>query len=345
MKRTKIVATIGPVSDSPEQIEAMIRAGVNIFRFNMKHADRAWHEERIDRVRAVCSEKGLDVGILIDLQGPEVRLETLDKKEVSISSDELVTFSLFPIDDKHIVIPTPEVYPAVRVGQLLLIDDGNSEFEIIETHATEIKARARQNCVIKHRKSVNFPGADIKLPSLTEDDYKKIEMRNMDTVDFVALSFTRTKEDVAILRKELDARGVKSKICGKIENQIALDHLEEIIQVSDVLMVARGDLAVEIPFERLAYEQKRMIKLCNEMRKPVITATQMLHSMVHNLRPTRAEMCDVANAVYDGTDATMCSEETAGGEHPLLVVQTMARILSFTETVVEKKSQIDWIIR
>lgn len=345
MKRTKIVATIGPVCDSPEMIESMINAGVDIFRFNMKHADRAWHEERIDRVREVCKTKGLNVGILIDLQGPEVRLETPEKKEMSIAENELVTFSLSPKDDKHIVIPTPEVFPAVRVGQLLLIDDGNSEFEIIETYDHEIKARSRQNCIIKHRKSVNFPGADIDLPAMTEDDYKKIEMRNMADVDFVALSFTRTKVDVEKLRQELDNRGVSSKICAKIENQVALDHLEEIVQAADLLMVARGDLAVEIPFERLAYEQKRMIKMCNEMRKPVITATQMLHSMVHNLRPTRAEMCDVANAVYDGTDATMCSEETAGGEHPLLVVQTMARILSFTETVVEKKSQIDWVIR
>lgn len=345
MKRTKIVATIGPASDSPETLEALIRAGANIFRFNMKHADRAWHEERIDLVRRVCQDKGLDVGILIDLQGPEIRLETPEKKEVTVEENELVTFSLSPADGKHIVIPTPEVYTAVHVGQLLLIDDGVVEFEIIEAHDHEIKARSRQACVIKHRKSVNFPGADIDLPAMTEDDYKKIEMRNMAEVDFVALSFTRTKADVIHLRGELDQRGVKSKICAKIENQIALDHLEEIIEVSDVLMVARGDLAVEIPYERLAHEQKRMIKMCNEMKKPVITATQMLHSMVHNMRPTRAEMCDVANAVYDGTDATMLSEETAGGEHPLMVVEAMSRILSFTETVVEKKSQIDWKVR
>ncbi|MEP7166532.1 MAG: pyruvate kinase [Candidatus Woesebacteria bacterium] len=345
MKRTKIVATIGPVSDSPELIEALIKAGTDVFRFNMKHADRTWHEERIDRVREVCKAKGLDVGILIDLQGPEVRLETPEKKEVTIAQNELVSFCLLPKDDKHIVIPTPEVYPAVRVGQLLLIDDGNSEFEIIEVHDQEIKARSRQDCIIKHRKSVNFPGADIDLPAMTEDDYKKIEMRNMAQVDFVALSFTRTKKDVEILRAELDQRGVHSKICAKIENQIALDHLEEIVAVSDVVMVARGDLAVEIPYERLAFEQKRMIKMCNEMKKPVITATQMLHSMVHNMRPTRAEMCDVANAVYDGTDATMLSEESAGGEHPLMAVEAMNRILSFTETVVEKKSQIDWKIR
>lgn len=345
MKLTKIVATIGPASDSEESIEQLIHAGVNIFRFNMKHADRAWHEERIDRVRSVCREKGLDVGILIDLQGPEVRLETPEKKEITVTIDELLTFSLSPKDEKHIVIPTPEVFSAVHVGQLLLIDDGVSEFEIIEVTPNEIKARSRQDCIIKHRKSVNFPGADIDLPSMTADDYKKIEMRNMRDVDYVALSFTRTKRDVEILREELNKRGVKSRICAKIENQVALDHLEEIIDAADVIMVARGDLAVEIPYERLAFEQKRIIRLCNQMKKPVITATQMLHSMVHNLRPTRAEMVDVANAVYDGTNATMLSEETAGGAHPLGAVQAMARVLSFTETVVPELSDTEWVVR
>jgi pyruvate kinase len=345
MKRTKIVATIGPASESPEILESLIHAGADVFRFNMKHADRSWHEERIDRVRTMCRDKGLDVAILIDLQGPEVRLETPEKKEVTVEQNELITFSLLPMDGKHIVIPTPQVYPAVRVGQLMLIDDGVVEFEIIEVYDHEIKARSRQNCVIKHRKSVNFPGSDIDLPSMTDDDHKKIEMRNMADVDYVALSFTRTKNDVVKLRAELDQRGVHSKICAKIENQVALDHLAEIIEVSDVIMVGRGDLAVEIPYERLAFEQKRIIKMCNEMKKPVIAATQMLHSMVHNMRPTRAEMCDVANAVYDGADATMLSEETAGGEHPLNVVESMNRILSFTETVVEKKSQIDWKVR
>ncbi len=345
MKKTKIVATIGPVSDSREMIESLIRAGVDIFRFNMKHADRTWHEERIDRVREVCREKGLDVGILIDLQGPEVRLETIDKQEMAFNHDEEVVFSLESIPEKHIRIPTPEVFEAVKEGQIVLIDDGVMEFVIEKKDHNWFVARSKQTCIVKHRKSVNFPGADINLPAMTEDDYKKIEMRNMSEVDYVALSFTRTKDDVLHLRNELDTRGVKSRICAKIENQTALDHLDEIADVSDILMVARGDLAVEIPFERLAYEQKRMIKICNEKKKPVITATQMLHSMVTHVRPTRAEMCDVANAVYDGTDATMCSEETAGGQHPLIVVETMARILSFTEKVAPRASDTEWKVR
>lgn len=345
MKRTKIVATIGPASDSPEHLEALIKAGADVFRFNMKHADRTWHEERIDRVRQVCKDKDLDVGILIDLQGPEVRLETHSKMEIAVGHNEVLTFTLASPEGKDICIPTPEVFAAVRVGQLVLIDDGVMEFEIIEVQKNYFKALSRQETVIKHRKSVNFPGADIDLPAMTEDDYKKIEMRNMTEVDYVALSFTRTKADVTHLREELDKRGIKSRICAKVENQMALDHLEEIVDVSDIIMVARGDMAVEIPFERLAYEQKRIIASCNAKKKPVITATQMLHSMTKNRRPTRAEMCDVANAVYDGTDATMLSEETAGGAHPILVVETMTRILAYTETVAPKKSETQWGIK
>lgn len=345
MKKTKIVATLGPASDSEESIAALIRAGVDIFRFNMKHADRAWHEERIDRVRAVCAKENLDVGILIDLQGPEVRLETVDKAEVAFDSGEMVLFCLEHGSEKHLRIPTPEVFPAVAVGQTILIDDGAMEFTVEKIEGTKIWAKSHQACIVKHRKSVNFPGADINLPSMTEDDYKKIEMKNMADVDFVALSFTRTKDDVLHLRAELDKRGQKARICSKIENQTSLDHIEEIIDASDLVMVARGDMAVEIQFERLAFEQKRIISLCNKVGKPVITATQMLHSMVKNMRPTRAEICDVSNAVYDGTDCTMLSEESAGGAHPLRVVEVMARILEYTETVAPNVSKTQWQVR
>ncbi len=345
MKKTKIVATIGPVSDSEEMIEKLINAGVNIFRFNMKHADKSWHDERIKKVRDVCAQKGLDVGILIDLQGPEIRLETVEKKEVGLKLGDSIKFSLEPLSEPHILIPTEQFFKPLSVGQTILIDDGAIELEITETNPTSLTAVAKQNCVIKHRKSLNVPGVTFDLPSMTADDYAKIEMSNMAMVDYVALSFTRSKEDVLHLRQELDSRGSKAKICSKIENQAALDHLEEIIDASDVLMVARGDLAVEIPFEHLAFEQKRMITLCNKAGKPVITATQMLHSMVHNARPTRAEICDVANAVYDGTDATMLSEETAGGDNPLKVVETMAKILEYTEGVVPKLSSTVWNVR
>lgn len=343
MKKTKIVATIGPVSDSPEMLVSLIKAGANIFRFNMKHADIAWHDERIARVRDLTKQEGLEVGILIDLQGPEIRLETHGKQELSVTKGQTVRFVKEASDDaSEVVLPTPEVFAAVRAGNTLLIDDGLMAFDVVEATPTYLSTVAQSDCVIKHRKSVNFPLVDIPLPSLTENDYEKLNMKNVKQVDYVALSFTRTKEDVEILRREMDKREIKAQIVAKIENQMALDHLEEIVSVCDVVMVARGDLAVEIPFERLAYEQKQIIALCNKTQTPVITATQMLHSMVNNPRPTRAEMCDVANAVYDGTDATMLSEETAGGKHPLIVVQTMAKILEFTETVAPHVSTTSW---
>lgn len=335
MKRTKIVATIGPASDAPEMIDELIKAGVNIFRFNMKHADNEWHDERIQRVRDAMHRVHMPIGILIDLQGPEVRLETPDKAELSVSKGEIVPFSLEPITDgsKHVVIRTKEVFESVKAGDRLLIDDGSMEFDIVEVGPSVLKAVALQDCTIKHRKSVNFPMVDISLPSLEKGDYERLSLKNIKEVDFVALSFTRTKRDVEILREEMDKRELKAKICAKIENQTAINNLDEIIETADAIMIARGDLAVEIPYERIIYWQKHMIERCRALGKPVITATQMLHSMVNNARPTRAEISDVTNAVYDGTDCLMLSEESAGGKHPLTVVRAMERIASYAESV------------
>lgn len=346
MRQTKIVSTVGPACDSEEALAGLIQAGVNVIRLNMKHADRQYHDDRIARIRSVCKAKGLDVSILIDLQGPEVRIETTDKQEIAFQKDETVRFVLefSGSNPKEVKIPTPEAFANLKVGQIALIDDGAMELAITEVGPDYFLATLKQDCVIKHRKSINFPGAVINLPSMTADDYLKLDMANIQQVDIVALSFTRTKGDIEILRNELDKRQSHALICAKIENQEALDHLDEIVAAADLIMVARGDLAVEIPFERLAYEQKRIIKACNDAGKPVITATQMLHSMVHELRPTRAEICDVANAVYDQTTATMTSEETAAGEHPLLVVETMARIITYTETVAPRDQFHEWVL-
>ncbi|HSW90273.1 MAG TPA: pyruvate kinase [Patescibacteria group bacterium] len=333
MSKTKIVATIGPASDSSEMIQTLIKTGVNIFRFNMKHADKAWHDERIPRVREAATAAGMPVEILIDLQGPEIRLETFNKAEVTVAKGQTLVFSLHPDSEgKNIVLPTPEVFPAMSVGLHLLIDDGAMEFEITQVSPDNFSVTALQDCVIKHRKSVNFPGADIKLPSLTDDDYQKLELTNIKQVDYIALSFTRNRSDVDILRSEMNKRSLTSKICAKIENQMAMDNLGEIVDASDIIMVARGDLAVETPLERLGVYQKKIIATCHEKQKPVITATQMLQSMVKNRRPTRAEISDVANAVYDHTDYCMLSEETAAGANPVLVVETMAKIIAYTES-------------
>lgn len=335
MKRTKIVATIGPVTDSTEIMEALIKQGANVFRFNMKHATCDWHNERILRARQVALRLNIALGILIDLQGPEIRLETSQGQDLSFVSGEDIIFSINDASVKTVKIPTPEVFAAVKPGMKVNIDDGSIELSITQVDSNSFHAKSTQDCVIKHRKSMNFPGADIELPSLTQDDYERLDMQAMKEVDFVALSFTRSKKDVDILRQELQKRGSTAAICAKIENQSALDHLEEIVVASDAIMVARGDLAVETPFERLTYEQKRIIKLCRSYAKPVITATQMLHSMVSNKRPTRAEISDVSNAVYDGTDAVMLSEETAGGQFPIETVAVMAKIVEYVETVAQ----------
>lgn len=333
-RRTKIVATIGPASDSPDTIRALIAAGTDIFRFNMKHATRDWHDERIARVREIALNAKKKVGILIDLQGPEIRLETVDKKEIAFKSGEMVTFRLSPKDARDIVIPTKELFVAIKPGARILIDDGAAELIVNDQLGSDwFTGKLSIDYVMKHRKSLNIRGVEIPLPSLIDDDLLKLDMKNIGMVDFVALSFTRTKADVDTLRGEMEKRGIKAWITAKIENQTALDHLDEIVAAAESVMVARGDLGVETPIERLAFHQKQIIKKCREKNKPVITATQMLHSMVENLRPTRAEAVDVSNAVYDGTDATMLSEETAGGEHPVEAVKMMEKIVSFTETV------------
>ncbi|PWU23399.1 pyruvate kinase [Candidatus Cerribacteria bacterium 'Amazon FNV 2010 28 9'] len=334
MRRTKITATIGPAWDTQDGITTMLNTGVNIIRFNMKHVTKEWHDERIPLVRSVSATLHKPVAILIDLQGPEIRVETANKQDVPFKSGETVHFSLTPAGERDIVIPTKEVFTAIKPGHVVLIDDGSVELTVTATTPTTFDATISEDYTVKHRKSLNMPGIDIDLAAMTDDDYQKLEMKNIKMVDIVALSFTRSKKDVEHLRGEMDKRGIKAWICAKIENQMALDNLEEIVEASDCVMVARGDLGVETPLEMLAYNQKRIIKMCREKNKPVITATQMLHSMVNNPRPTRAEMCDVANAVYDGTDATMLSEESAMGKYAVKCVQTMGKILEFTETVV-----------
>jgi len=331
-KKTKIIATLGPASDSPEKIEELIHAGVNVFRFNMKHADITWHNERIDRVQKVADKLKTPIGILIDLQGPEIRIETPEKKEVMLEEGEQILFSPKELKNiKHIVIPHPEVFKALDKGDGFLIDDGFTEFEVIRKDKDGFIAESKDAASIKHRKGLNLVGKDVDLPSLIEDDLRKLDMASRTKVDFVALSFSRKKEDIDILRTEMEKRKLKAMVVAKIESQAGLDHLDELIEASDAVMVARGDLGIEVPIEQLAYWQKTMITKCRQLFKPVITATQMLDSMINNPRPTRAEATDVANAVFDGTDAIMLSAETANGKYPVKAVSAMAKIARFNE--------------
>ncbi|MFZ2024855.1 MAG: pyruvate kinase [Microgenomates group bacterium] len=331
-KFTKIVATIGPTSDTRSGIISLIKAGVNVFRFNMKHNTIAWHEERIGLVEQIAEELHTNVGILIDLQGPEIRLETPDKQSITLKKgDRYPVTSAFIPGVQSICVPLAAVFSVLKVGDAFLIDDGFIEATIVEVSKDGFIIEMKEDAVIKHRKGVNFPGIHIDLPSLISDDLLKLDMASKNKVDFVALSFTRTKTDIEILREEMKKRHVEAMIIAKIESQPALDHLKEIITAADGIMVARGDLGIETPIERLAYEQKQMIIECRKQRKPVIVATQMLQSMCDNPRPTRAEATDVANAVYDLTDATMLSQESASGLFPEKSVSTMTRILAWNE--------------
>ncbi len=332
MKNTKIVATIGPASDSEEKIQALLRAGVNVFRFNMKHGTVDWHTERIQRAQKVADEMGVPIGILIDLQGPEIRIETPDQQPVLVEKDEVLLLAAdFVAGAKSIRVPDQRVIDGLQMGDQVLIDDGFMEFEILEKKDNVITLKALESYSVSHRKGMNLPGVHLELASLIDSDLLKLDMAAQEHVDFVALSFVRDVEDIRILREEMAKRGIKAQVMAKIENAKAIDNLDDIIAASDAVMIARGDLGIEVPFEELSYWQKTMIHKCRMAGKPVITATQMLQSMVDAPRPTRAEVSDVANAIFDGTDAIMLSGESAQGKYPALAVATMRRIAEFNE--------------
>ncbi|MCC6711302.1 MAG: pyruvate kinase [Candidatus Pacebacteria bacterium] len=332
-KRTKIVATIGPATETEEIIGQLIDAGMNVARFNTKHGTPEWHRERVMRVRKVAEEKGLPVAVLLDLQGPEIRVNLRNGEAFEMKDGETAFFTANEEikEAKAIFIPA-NVVETLQEGNFVLLDDGRCEFEIVKKTADHLEAKALGDFVVGHRKTMNTPGITIDMPSLIPADLVQLDGAKETGIDFVGLSFVRDSHDIQILRDELKKRGLeKASIVAKIENQAALDNLDEIIEVSDAVMVARGDLAVEVPFEQLAFWQKMIITKCRLAGKPVITATQMLKSMVDSPRPTRAEVSDVANAVYDSTDAVMLSEETTIGKFPVKAVATQAKIAAFNE--------------
>jgi pyruvate kinase len=330
-KLTKIVATIGPASDSERVMEQLIDAGVNVFRFNTKHNTPEWHAEHIKLAQSVSDRKQVNVGILLDLQGPEIRLETSDQESIEVHKGQLLTIGSSFVGELRVVIPHVAVFKLLKPGDDLLVDDGFVETVVREVRDTELVVEIQNDSVIKHRKGVNLPGKDIDFPSLIENDIAQLDKNANAKVDFIGLSFVRSAHDIELLRSEMVKRRIKAKIVAKIESQPALDRLDEIIHSADAIMIARGDLGVEVPFEQLAYWQRLMIDKCRLAHKPVITATQMLESMIVNPRPTRAEVTDVAHAIFEGTDAIMLSGESAGGKYPVRAVETMTKIAKFNE--------------
>ena len=330
-KLTKIVVTLGPSSDSEEMIEKLILLGVNIFRYNFKHNTLEWHSERIERVKKIADRLGVVVGTLIDLQGPSLRIN-MPQDQLIIEKGEILAFgaSAFENGKKGLSITHPDIINHLKPGQKLLADDGAFTF-YFQKEKDGVQLRSDTTGVLKNHKSLNIPGADYPFPVLIDRDFQGLELAARKDVDFIALSFVRNARDIRIVHKEAEKYKVKGKYIAKIETQSGLDHIDEIISVADGIMVARGDLGVEIPVEEVPYFQKMMIKKCITAGKPVITATQMLQSMIDNPTPTRAEVSDMANAVYDETDCVMLSAESASGKYPLQAVEMMRRTVSYNE--------------
>lgn len=330
-KLTKIVATIGPSSDTPEQIENLIKAGVDVFRFNFKHSSVEWHAERIHRVKQVAKKMGVSVGTLLDLQGPEIRIN-MAQDSIKIKEGELITLgeSVFSKGVKGFSCSHPSLVSYLKVGQHLVADDGAFSFTVKEI-GEDIILECKRSGTLKNKKSLRIPGAHFPFPVLVDRDFEGLKMAERAEVDFVALSYVRTKQDVETLRKEMDKYKIKAHIISKIEAKSAIDNLDEIIGASDGVMVARGDLGIELPIEEVPYYQKIIIKKALEKGIPVITATQMLQSMIENPFPTRAEVSDIANATYDLTDAVMLSGESASGKYPVETVTMMRKVVLANE--------------
>ncbi|ANA78911.1 pyruvate kinase [Paenibacillus vortex V453] len=335
MRKTKIVCTIGPSSESLENTKKLIMAGMNVARLNFSHGDFEEHGNRIKNIRQACEELNKTVAILLDTKGPEIRTGKLEVEPIELVQDEYITLTTEEIlgDKNRLSITYKELPQDVQVGSTILIDDGLIGLTVVEIEGTEIRCRIVNGGTIKSKKGVNVPGVAISLPGITEKDANDIIFGIEQGIDFIAASFVRKASDVLEIRELLKRHnGEHIQIISKIENQQGVDNLDEILEVSDGLMVARGDLGVEIPAEEVPLVQKRMIEKCNLAGKPVITATQMLDSMQRNPRPTRAEASDVANAIFDGTDAIMLSGETAAGKYPVESVLTMSRIAEKAES-------------
>jgi pyruvate kinase len=331
--RTKIIATLGPASNTRATIRSLIRSGANVLRVNFSHGTHEEHLQRIRIIRSVSKEFNDPIGILLDLQGPKIRIGDIKEGAVPIKVGQKLTITVHALIGTSQKISTSyqNLPKDVKKGDVILLDDGNIELRVLEQSDEEVVTQVLHGGIIKSRKGINLPDTNVSIPSLTEKDLIDLEFALVHQVDWVALSFVRRAEDITELRKIIKKAGKNTKIVAKIEKPEAVENIEKIIDASDGLMVARGDLGVEIPMEKVPLLQKHIIRKCNIAAKPVIVATQMLESMILNPRPTRAEASDVANAIMDGADAVMLSGETAAGNYPALAVRSMARIIRSVE--------------
>lgn len=342
MRKTKIICTIGPASETEEVISGLCRAGMNVARLNFSHSTYEEHQRRIDTIKKVRSKLNLPVALMLDTKGPEYRIKTFQNKKITLNEGDRFTFTARDIigDEAAVSVSYPHLPEELCAGDTILLNNGLLKFSVDKVDGTEIECTVIAGGELSDRKSMSFPGKVMKQTYLSEQDKKDIAFGVQNGVDFIACSFVSCRQDLMDIHgflKELNADDIQ--LIAKIENQSGVDNIEEICEECDGVMVARGDMGVEIPFETLPAIQKKLITKCRLLGKIVITATEMLESMITNPRPTRAEISDVANAVYDGTSAIMLSGETAAGKYPVEAVATMAKIAETTESNIHYKKR------
>ena len=333
LNKTKIVATVGPASDSPEVLRQLILAGMNVVRLNFSHGDFSSHGETIARVRAAAAAAGRRVAIMADLPGPKMRIGKFAQEPVHLAAGEMFTLTTEDLSGsrQRVSISFPQLPASVRPGDRLFLNDGYIEMEVVRVEGPEVVCRVQVGGELRSRKGVNLPGIDLGVSAFTAHDRRCLEFALQHGVDAVSQSFVDRAEDIAAVRAAAAELGYHPMVIAKIERSGALKRIDEIMGAADGIMVARGDLGVEIPIEEMAVTQKRLMRMANLKCKPVITATQMLESMISNRLPTRAEATDVANAILDGTDAVMLSGESAMGRYPVEAVAMLAKIAAATE--------------
>ncbi|MFP8903787.1 pyruvate kinase [Streptomyces atacamensis] len=333
MRRSKIVCTLGPAVDSYDQLKTLIEAGMNVARFNMSHGSHAEHEERYHRLRKASQETGRAIGVLADLQGPKIRLETFADGPVELVRGDEFTITTEDVPgDRTICGTTYKGLPGdVSKGETVLINDGNVSLQVIDVDGPRVRCIVIEGGVISDHKGINLPGVSVNVPALSDKDVEDLKFALEMGCDMVALSFVRDAADVRDVHRVMDEVGRRVPVIAKVEKPQAVENMEEVVLAFDGVMVARGDLAVEYPLEKVPMVQKRLIEMCRRNAKPVIVATQMMESMITNSRPTRAEASDVANAILDGTDAVMLSAESSVGQYPIETVKTMSKIVQAAE--------------
>lgn len=333
-KKTKIVATVGPTSETKEILLSLAKAGVNVFRLNFSHGTHADHLKRLTTIREINEEYGLNLCILQDLQGPKIRIGNVAEKDgVLIETGQPLVFTNADIvgTSERVSTPYDGMYNDVNIGDRILLDDGKLEVKVTGVTDTDVITEVVYGGMLKSKKGVNLPNTAVSMPSVTEKDFEDLEFGLANNVEWIALSFVRRASDIQQVKDKIAAAGKHSRVVAKIEKPEAIRNIDEIIAATDAIMVARGDLGVELPAEEVPMIQKMIVEKCNRAGKPVIVATQMLESMIDNPRPTRAEVNDVANSVLDGADAVMLSAETASGKYPILAVENMTRTIENVE--------------